>query len=451
MQTIVVQESEKTASTGSARVFVSSTWDDLQMEREAVENALHRMRDTVFAGMEYFGSRPETPREVSLAEVDRSDVYVGIFAHRYGSGITEDEYRRAQERSIPCLIYFKDDNVPIPPAHIEREPAKVVKLEALKGELKQLHTVSFFKSPDDLASEIVADLNNLLKSTTPTQGEKMTQTEPKYQITITGSHGIVIGDQAQVTQHFSSPAKPELSRPSSPRLQHLADNIRQDLALLKDYEDTLRYEDDPRRRARYRREIEQLRDSATRYQQQYDELRMQVTGEPPQALQDIATQLYQMDAKLDVLLAGQVAIRNELTDLRQAVLAHFDASEQTIIAALVERLDQSQVATVQSVLDAIEVEDVSERELQEALVAVQNALVEIRQRGAAFPDPTLVGGAERLLEVVEAPVLDVKHKLKISVPLILPILSYEGEVELKSGLNLEAAWQRLVAKVRGEQ
>ena len=116
------------------RIFISSTWEDLQPEREAVEKALHRMRGAAFVGMEYFGSRPETPKEVSLAEVDRSDVYIGIFAHRYGSGITEAEYRRAQERGIPCLIYFKDDSMSVPSAHREQDPEKITKLEALKDE-----------------------------------------------------------------------------------------------------------------------------------------------------------------------------------------------------------------------------------------------------------------------------------------------------------------------------
>jgi hypothetical protein len=157
------------------RIFVSSTWEDLQPERKAVEQALHRMRDTAFAGMEYFGSRPETPREVSLAEVDRSHVYIGIFAHRYGSGITEAEYRRARELDIteaeyrrareldiPCLIYLKDDSVPVPPACIERDPEKIAKLEDLKRELKSHHTVSFFKSADHLATQVITDLHNLL-------------------------------------------------------------------------------------------------------------------------------------------------------------------------------------------------------------------------------------------------------------------------------------------------
>ncbi|HEX6622848.1 MAG TPA: DUF4062 domain-containing protein [Pyrinomonadaceae bacterium] len=75
----------------TVRVFVSSTWLDLEPERAAVEQVVQRLRETEFVGMEYFGSRDETTRRASLDEVDRSEVYVGIIGARYGSGITEDE------------------------------------------------------------------------------------------------------------------------------------------------------------------------------------------------------------------------------------------------------------------------------------------------------------------------------------------------------------------------
>jgi hypothetical protein len=156
-----------------------------------------------------------------------------------------------------------------------------------------------------------------------------------------------------------------------------------------------------------------------------------------------------IDTKLDALLAGQTAIREDLSGLRQAVLARFDASEQTIIATVIERLDQDQLATVETVLNAVEAELVPIGELEETLVAVQHTLSEIQQQGVALPDSTLTSEEfERLSEVVDAPKLDVKHKLKVTVPIIPYFLSYEGEVELKSGLNLEAAWKRLVAKIR---
>jgi septal ring factor EnvC (AmiA/AmiB activator) len=233
------------------------------------------------------------------------------------------------------------------------------------------------------------------------------------------------------------------------RLQDLADNIRQDLNLLKEYEDELRYEADPRRLARYRREIERQRKSLTRYQQEYDELQKQVTGVPSAEMEDTADLLRQMDAKLDDVLSGQKVMQDDLKDLRKTLLARFDTSEQVIISAIVQRLDQNQLATVLSIQDEIETYSVPENELQETLSALQQALLEIRQTG--LNDLQLVTEAKSLSEVVDDPKLDVNHKLKVSVPIIPLILSYETEVELKSGLNLKAAWQRLKARVRGEQ
>src|SRR5262245_8516110 len=145
----------------TVHIFVSSTWLDLQPERQAVETALDRMRETKFIGMEYFGSREVTTRQTSLDEVDRSQVYVGIFGGRYGSGITEDEYRRARELYLPCFPYFKDEAT-ISIAGRETDPEKLAKLEALKRALRQAHTVATFSNPDDLAAKVTADLHRWL-------------------------------------------------------------------------------------------------------------------------------------------------------------------------------------------------------------------------------------------------------------------------------------------------
>jgi tetratricopeptide (TPR) repeat protein len=143
-------------------VFVSSTWLDLEPERIAVRDAVMRMRETQFVGMEYFGSRDETTRRASLDEVDRSELYVGLFAARYGSGITEDEYRRARVRGLPCLIYFKSDAT-IPDDLREADPAQTAKLDALKQELRANHIIGpDFLNPHDLAAKVTADLHRWL-------------------------------------------------------------------------------------------------------------------------------------------------------------------------------------------------------------------------------------------------------------------------------------------------
>lgn len=141
------------------RIFVSSTWLDLEPERKAVEAALQRLRETAFVGMEYFGSRDENTRRASLDEVDGCHIYVGIFAARYGSGITEDEYRRARQLNLPCFIYFKAEST-ITLDKLEKNPEQLAKLDKLKSELRQTHTAApEFTSPDDLAAKVTADLH----------------------------------------------------------------------------------------------------------------------------------------------------------------------------------------------------------------------------------------------------------------------------------------------------
>ena len=141
-----------------ASIFVSSTWLDLQPERQAVENAINRMSGGKFIGMEYFGSRPETTEGASLDEVDRADIYVGIIGGRYGSGITEKEYRRARERDLPCFIYFKDDRV-VTAEGRDQEAEKTTQLAAFKRELSKNHIISTpFTTTTELAICLRDDL-----------------------------------------------------------------------------------------------------------------------------------------------------------------------------------------------------------------------------------------------------------------------------------------------------
>lgn len=146
------------------KVFVSSTWEDLQPERDAVERVVHRMAELEFSGMEHFGSSPRSARDESLERVDAADVYVGIFGGRYGSGITEEEYRRALERNLPCLLYFKAEEA-LPEERREKDPERIAKRAALHAELRDSrhgHLSSSFSSPEDLAAQVAADLHNWL-------------------------------------------------------------------------------------------------------------------------------------------------------------------------------------------------------------------------------------------------------------------------------------------------
>lgn len=228
------------------------------------------------------------------------------------------------------------------------------------------------------------------------------------------------------------------------RVKHLEDNIQQDQNLLKDYEDELRYEDDPRRRAKYNREIARLKESANGYQQEYNELLAQITGEKTVQMQNVAIQLQQMNSRLDRLSAGQKAIFENINHLRQGLLARYSASEQNIIAAITERLNESQMTTISALLDAIEANKVSDSEMQNILPRIQEGLSILQKRGVTLPI-----SKEEIVEVINAPQMDFKHRLKVAVPIIPFILDYEGELELGTGINLKEALKQFMARLIG--
>lgn len=229
------------------------------------------------------------------------------------------------------------------------------------------------------------------------------------------------------------------------RLQQLEDNIRQDQDLLKKYEDALRYEDDPRRKAKFTREITQLRESAELYKNEYDKLLIHINGEPTAQMQTVEIQLQQVHTKLNKLCAGQKAIYENVNHLRQGLLSNYKVSEQNVIAAISKKLNQSQIETISAVLNAVENNRLPEAEMLNIVEGTQQMINKLEQRGITLPS-----NQQELAELIKAPEIDTKHRLKIFIPIIPILLSYEGELELGSGINLKAVWQKLLVRCKGD-
>lgn len=101
-------------------------------------------------------------------------------------------------------------------------------------------------------------------------------------------------------------------------------------------------------------------------------------------------------------------------------------------------------------LDAAEAKRVPESELKETLDAMQQTLSEIEQQNVDLHE-TLERDVERSRKVINDHELEVEDKLKLTIPIIPHILSYERVIELKSGVNLSAAWQSLVNRARSRK
>ncbi|MEQ1744869.1 MAG: DUF4062 domain-containing protein [Saprospiraceae bacterium] len=155
-------------STEVKKAMISSTARDLPEHRKQVEEACHRMGVFAEQMMENLSAEDATAVEVSLRLVDEADVYIGIFAFRYGFvpdydnptgiSITEMEYHRATARGIPRLVFFMHDDHPVKKSDVETGPG-AEKLEALKKRIGNERVAAFFASPEDLRAHAVQALS----------------------------------------------------------------------------------------------------------------------------------------------------------------------------------------------------------------------------------------------------------------------------------------------------
>ena len=149
------------------KVFISSTYQDLIDYRTKTAEAVERLGQQGVR-MEVFGARPEGATDVCRDEIDQSDIFVGIYAHRYGYippggdlSITEMEYHYAVEHKKPVFCFVVDEDHPWQPAFIDGEPAQA-KLRALKEKISASLVRDTFTTPEELAFKVATSLGRYL-------------------------------------------------------------------------------------------------------------------------------------------------------------------------------------------------------------------------------------------------------------------------------------------------
>lgn len=140
------------------QIFVSSTYQDLRDEREQVIKAALEMGH-IPVGMEMFSAADEEQWAIITRQIDQSDYYVLVMAHRYGSkaadGIsyTEKEYDYAVAKGIPVLGFVIDDSAPWPKDRHEEDPKSLKRLAAFKKKIKT-RLVQFWNNKEELHGRV---------------------------------------------------------------------------------------------------------------------------------------------------------------------------------------------------------------------------------------------------------------------------------------------------------
>lgn len=230
-----------------------------------------------------------------------------------------------------------------------------------------------------------------------------------------------------------------LSSIAEMRLQQLEKNVMQVMSLLSEYERELSFGPDPGTKSKYRYRIQDLREQQASYEQELVIIQGQLAGDQQEngKISTIDNQLQQLGHKIDWLVDGQAG-------LYQALLSYFNTNDQAVIDPVARQLPESQLIEVQSILQLVESGQISEEEINNIVAQVKPALASLSMQGINLPNDN----NEALVEAINYPTLDNKHALKLSIPIIPFILSYEGELGIGGGIKIRETWDRWKARLR---
>jgi len=147
------------------RVFISSTYEDLQEERKEVIQALLGM-DCIPTGMEIFQATDDDQWNLIKKVISSCDYYIVIVGGRYGTihpqtgkSYTQMEYEYALEIGIPILGFVYKDIKQL----LWKETDDISKLKKFV-ELIERKTVMFWRNSDDLAKNVLSSIHKIIQT-----------------------------------------------------------------------------------------------------------------------------------------------------------------------------------------------------------------------------------------------------------------------------------------------
>ena len=130
-------------------------------------------------------------------------------------------------------------------------------------------------------------------------------------------------------------------------------------------------------------------------------------------------------------------IQDEILILRNEVLAKADEETSKVI----DKLNETQLSTTSIIIKSIEEYKIDDSDMKDLLDG-------IKELKSNPPNNKEINQAlEKVTPIIDDTKFGVDHKLKLTIPIIPAILSYQGEYKLSSGLNFSELIYRIAKKV----
>jgi hypothetical protein len=146
------------------KIYISSTYKDLAALRNVAKDVILNLHHHPVA-MENYNSTSEKPLDKCLRDVSECEIFVGIYAFRYGfipsgyeKSITHLEYEEAFKREKTRLLFVFDDDTPIPPKFIDENRSNIIEL---RRKICNDNTVTILNDFNKFAEKLSASIHDV--------------------------------------------------------------------------------------------------------------------------------------------------------------------------------------------------------------------------------------------------------------------------------------------------
>ncbi len=169
----------------------------------------------------------------------------------------------------------------------------------------------------------------------------------------------------------------------------------------------------------------------------YNQLVWGITGKRPE--ENIDAALIQQIQTGGFITEITDTIKVELNKIKAEILKNADENK----ASIIETLNEKEIAT----LDLLQTAVNSSKEAKQDIQVLVNLVQEMKNQPPK--DPKLTTALEKV-PIFDDTSFSVENKLKVCLPIIPMILSYEGEYILRDGMNVNQFFKEAMQKIRSK-
>jgi len=158
------------------------------------------------------------------------------------------------------------------------------------------------------------------------------------------------------------------------------------------------------------------------------------------SVSEMLRQISETTTKIQTL---QTQTLEAIDSSRDAIVSRIESNFRDLAFALLSRLNPQQLQTTEAIVQSIDKNRLSVKEQSDLLNAIKNGAQELKSKGLLLGEANQVSkDVERLKPVWNSHDLATAGKLKLSIPLVPMILSYEAELSVSVKQSLSTIWRR---------